>query len=124
MELSGHDLATLRRLEEELWHEDTRFDRPCMDRIFAPDFYEIGRSGRIHSREACLAGARQQILAVLPLPEFKVRLLQPGLAQTTYPSAVTYDGIVEHARRSSIWSLTPAGWILRFHQGTPFEKQA
>lgn len=24
-----------------------------------------------------------------------------------------------HARRTSIWRRTPAGWRIRFHQGTP-----
>jgi len=25
---------------------------------------------------------------------------------------------IEHARRSSIWSRTGDGWVMRFHQGT------
>jgi len=58
--------------------------------------------------------------ATLPLPAFRIRLLDPDTAQITYNSAVTYDGVVEHARRSSIWSRTENGWVLRFHQGTPY----
>ena len=33
-------------------------------------------------------------------------------------------GVVYHARRSSIWSRAGAGWLLRFHQGTPFNEGA
>lgn len=36
-------------------------------------------------------------------------------------SVVKYDGVVEKARRSSIWTRSSQGWVLRFHQGTPFE---
>jgi hypothetical protein len=123
MELSEMDRATIERLEEQLWREATRFDRKRMNEIFAPDFFEIGRSGRVWQREACLAIPRQPILAVLPLPELKVRLIQPDVAQVTYNSAVTFDGVIQYARRNSIWTRTAAGWQLRFHQGTPYETQ-
>lgn len=119
MELSKQDRAALKRLEEELWREETRFDGERMSDIIAPDFLEFGRSGRIYRREDSLAVPRQPIDAVLPLPDFDARLLHPDIAQVTYNSAVTYDGVVQHARRSSIWSRTPSGWVLRFHQGTP-----
>ena len=121
MDLSKQDRATLERLEEELWREETRFDRARMDAITAPDFLEFGRSGRIYRREDSLTVPRQPIDAVLPLPDFEARLLHPDIAQVTYNSAVRYDGVVQHARRSSIWSRTSGGWVLRFHQGTPYD---
>lgn len=123
MKLSKSDRTVLEHLEEELWREATRFDMARMSELIAPDFFEIGRSGRVWSREECLAAPLQTIQAVLPLPEFKVRLLQPDVAHVTYDSAVTYDGIVQRARRSSIWTRTSSGWQLRFHQGTPYEKK-
>ncbi|MDB6121443.1 MAG: hypothetical protein JWQ71_436 [Pedosphaera sp.] len=121
MELSKQDRAELERLEEELWREETRFDRKRMSEIIAPDFLEYGRSGRIYRREDSLAISRQPIDAVLPLPDFEARLLHQEVAQITYNSAVTYDGVVQRARRSSIWSRIPGGWVLRFHQGTPYD---
>jgi hypothetical protein len=63
---------------------------------------------------------RQPTLAVLPLPNLRIRLLDADTAQVTYDSTVRYDGEVEHGHRSSIWSRTADGWVLRFHQGTPF----
>jgi hypothetical protein len=121
MELSGRDRDRLERLEEELWREETRFDPRHMHEVLAPDFLEFGRSGRIYQREDTLAIPRGPIDAVLPLPAFRARLLHPDVAQVTYNSAVTYGGVVQHARRSSIWSRTPNGWALRFHQGTPYD---
>jgi hypothetical protein len=121
MELSKQDRDILERLEEELWREETRFDSKRMSEIIAPDFFEFGRSGRTYKREDSLAVPRQAIDAVFPLPDFTARLLHQDVAQVTYNSAVTYDGVIQHARRSSIWSRTPSGWVLRFHQGTPYD---
>lgn len=120
MQINSDDRETLKSLEEELWREETRFDTQRINEIIAPDFLEFGRSGRVYQRQDTLAVVRQTINAVLPLPEFHVRLLDENIAQVTYNSAVTYDGVVENARRSSIWSRTTSGWVLRFHQGTPF----
>jgi hypothetical protein len=124
VELSKQERETLERLEEELWREETRFDIVRMNEVIAPDFFEFGRSGRVYQREDTLAISRQPIEAVLPLPGFKARLLDRDVAQVTYNSAVTYDGEVLHARRCSIWSRTSGGWVLRFHQGTPFSTDA
>ncbi|MBD2356109.1 DUF4440 domain-containing protein [Tolypothrix sp. FACHB-123] len=121
MKISREDQETLERLEEELWREETRFDMERMNELIAQDFFEFGRSGRIYPREHTLAVARQKIDAVFPLPEFQARLLDENTAQVTYNSAVTYDGVVEYARRSSIWSRNHSAWVLRFHQGTPFQ---
>lgn len=120
MTLSQDEIAKLRRLEEDLWIAETRFDYDYMDQIFADDFTEIGRSGRVYTREELLFHEGNYIDAVLPLPNFSARLLTNDVAQVTYNSAVTYDGIVEHGRRSSIWSRKGDSWELRFHQGTPY----
>jgi hypothetical protein len=120
------DIATLRRLEEELWIAETRFDQAYMSEIFAPDFFEFGRSGRVWSRDQLLIKTGSSIEARLPLEDFAIREISSDVMQITYNSHVTYDGVVEHARRSSIWSRanTNAGWQLRFHQGTPFVPDA
>ena len=120
LQLTQEDRELLQRLEEDLWREETRFDIPYMERLLAEDFFEFGRSGRIYRREETLAVPRQPIEAVLPLPDFEVRLLTRDVAQVTYNSAVTYDGIVQKGRRSSIWFRAARGWVLRFHQGTPY----
>jgi hypothetical protein len=120
--ISQSDIATLRRLEEELWIAETRFDETYMNEIFAPDFFEFGRSGRVWSRAELISKGAPSIAAVLPLPDLAVREISNDVVQVTYNSAVTYDGIAEYGRRSSIWSraTTRVGWQLRFHQGTPF----
>jgi hypothetical protein len=120
MEPGSEDRAALERLEESLWRPETRFDRKLMEEVIAHDFFEFGRSGRIYERADTLGAAPQPIDIVLPLPDFKVRLLNADTAQVTYNSAVTSNGVVDYGRRSSIWSRTGRGWVLRFHQGTPY----
>jgi len=121
LQLTQADRALLQRLEEDLWREETRFDSPYMEQLLAEDFFEIGRSGRVYRRVDTLAVPRQPIEAVLPLPDFDARLLTEDMAQVTYNSAVTYDGVLQKGRRSSIWSRASNGWVIRFHQGTPYD---
>ena len=119
-EISDHDKATLQRLEESLWIAETRFDLSYMETVLAPDFYEFGRSGRVYDRGATLEIESAPFDAVIPLPDLKIRLLTPDVAQLTYNSQVNYPGGAENGRRSSIWTRTGVSWQLRFHQGTSY----
>jgi hypothetical protein len=120
--ITSADRDALVALETAMWREATRFDPVFMQRHLAPDFFEFGRSGRRWAREAILAMPRHPIDVVLPLPDLELRALDAGTVLVTYRSEAVYEGVVEHARRSSIWSRDAAfGWVLRFHQGTPFE---
>lgn len=120
-QLTQADRELLQRLEEDLWREETRFDIPYMEQLLAEDFFEFGRSGRVYRREETLSVPRQPIEATLPLPDFDARLLTADVVQVTYNSAVIYDGVLQKGHRSSIWSRSGPGWVLRFHQGTPYE---
>jgi hypothetical protein len=121
MQLLAEDIAELTRLEEAMWIAATRFDAAFQQERFASDFFEFGRSGRIYARERVMLTGGREIKARLPLDQLRIRRLDESTAQVTYNSHVEYDGVVEHARRSSIWTKTGGGWVMRFHQGTPFE---
>jgi len=121
--LNKTQFEEIRQLEESLWRAESRFDKLLMDKVFAPDFFEFGRSGRTYSRTEMLFNEDeiQKIKATLPLPEFHARHLSKNVVQVTYISEVIYDGVVLRGIRSSIWSLMEGRWRLRFHQGTPVE---
>jgi hypothetical protein len=121
MEISSEDREILERLEQELWREETRLDKQRMNELIAPDFFEFGRSGRVWQRQDTLAAVPHTKDIIPPLPEFHIRLFDENIAQVSYDSAFIYDGVVEHTHRSSIWSRKTSGWVLRFHQGTPFQ---
>ena len=61
------DPSDLPSLEHALWRAATTFDRAMMERTFAPDFVEFGRSGAFYTREVMLAApnAAQDVQAVL-----------------------------------------------------------
>ncbi len=119
--LTPDDIETLTRLEESLWRAETRYDPALMDQIFADDFFEFGRSGRIYPREDLIlpASAAQPIDVRLPLPCLKFTVIDTNSVLVTYVSEVRRElGNVERANRSSIWSRRDGAWQLRFHQGT------
>lgn len=120
--LNTSDFENIKKLEESLWIGSTRFDRDLMDQVFAPDFFEYGRSGRTYQRSEMLFDKSDQIDigATIPLPEFQARLISDDVVQTTYVSELRTGDLVELGRRSSIWSRIDGRWQLRFHQGTPF----
>lgn len=118
IEISDEEVNVLRTLEEDLWRRETRFDNQYMERVFAEDFFEFGRSGRIYTRRESLSHEPQDINAILPLTNFEIRLLTPDVAQVTYESRVISGGVETRGNRSSIWTRSGGTWVLRFHQGT------
>ncbi len=115
------DRAALIELEESMWREETRFDLAFQELRFAPDFVEFGRSGRTYTRQQIIRTDARPIQAILPLPNLQVRVLDVNTVQLTYDSEVIYDCVAEYAHRGSIWSRAKGSWIMRFHQGTPYE---
>lgn len=113
------DFKALKKLEESLWKDETRFDLAYMEQILTPDFFEFGRSGRIYTREDTLAVPTQKTKAVLT--QFKAHVVDTHTVLVTYVSEVLFyeDGEIEKANRSSLWLKTSKGWQIRFHQGTP-----
>lgn len=110
--------AELRKLEQSLWIAETRFDPDYMEQVLAPDYIEFGRSGRTYSRSELLAVPAAEIVANLPLKDFKVQQVTADVFLVTYISEVRYEQ-VQIANRSSVWSKASGRWQFHFHQGTP-----
>ena len=108
----------LEHLEEGLWLE-SRFDRAWMDRVLHPDFTEVGRSGRIHTRDGVLDTPAVSFTIDLPLEDYRLSLIDEDVALVRYISHVIDEGRPAPAHRTSVWVNTNQGWQLRFHQGTP-----
>jgi hypothetical protein len=112
------DLAQLPALEHSLWAEDTRFDRALMDRTFAPDFFEFGRSGRRYTRDEMLFGPLDTQEIDATLHNLALHPLAQDVVLVTYQSEAHYPEGTEWGNRSSIWDRSSGAWQLRFHQGT------
>ncbi len=118
--LSQSELGELRKLEEDLWKTETRFNEPYMRELMSTDFVEYGRSGRIYNLEEILSIEPRSIEVTFPLPDLEVRQLSDDVVQVTYNSIINAVEGIEYAHRSSIWSRSNGNWKLRFHQGTPY----
>jgi hypothetical protein len=103
-----------------MWRAETRFDLAFQEARFAPGFFEFGRSGRVYNRAQIIRTDKHPIEA--SLENFTLVELGENTVLVTYNSVAVFGGVREHARRSSIWSRSPAGWVMRLHQGTPFDR--
>jgi uncharacterized protein YhfF/GNAT superfamily N-acetyltransferase len=88
--------------------------------VLAPDFAEIGASGRRWTRAEIL-----EVLHADPpdpsisIEAFAVADLDPGVVLATYDTrGIAPDGTEHRSRRSSIWLRGDDRWQLRFNQGT------
>ena len=117
------DLEALYALEVSLWRSESRYDLAHQEKIFAPNCFEFGRSGKRYTREDLIAADGPPLQAKLPLAFFHVRMLSADVALVTYVSQVTRDGAIERANRSSLWARHGVSWQLHFHQGTPINER-
>lgn len=87
--------------------------------MLAPDFTEIGGSGRLWGRAEFLdAMGGFPSTTGLVMSELEAQVPGPGLVLVKYVS--TLHG--SSTRRSSLWGQTTDGWRVQFHQGTALAK--
>jgi ribonuclease HI len=105
----------LRRAEVELLTSTVRRDAKRVGELLAPDFVEIGRSGKRWDRESIIATLRDEEPQPTPVTDdWEFTALTAGLTLVTYViRAPDHD-----SRHSSIWDTTTGSPVLRFHQGT------
>lgn len=116
--MADNDAPTLRRLEESLWERSTRFDRSYMEVVLADDFFEIGRSGRVWTRQEVITTQAHDIVVELPLADFVIHMISNDVALVTYRTVVPGKAS-EGDNRASLWRRSGGRWQLVFHQGTP-----
>jgi hypothetical protein len=114
---------------QELVQREPIFHRPewgltraDFERMTAPDFWEIGASGRRYSRAFVLDELEQryQVRGENPAPDslkasgFHCRQLSGDVYLLTY----TLLQGERKTRRTTIWQRTAKDWKIVFHQGT------
>ncbi|MEM7708128.1 MAG: DUF4440 domain-containing protein [Pseudomonadota bacterium] len=106
-------LATkLRELENRLLQPSVREDAQTAGELLAPEFMEIGQSGKVYDKTQVLEAMKAEPLTEgLVAEEFAARQLAADIVLVTYRCKATL--------RSSIWRKTAGRWQLVFHQGTP-----
>lgn len=111
----------LRAQEPVFHHLRPGCTRADVEAMTAADYWEVGASGTIYDREACVAilvarYARPDYdpMAGMLVEDFAVRDLGAGTWLATY--RLVEDGRV--TRRATVWHWNGARWVAQYHQGT------
>ncbi len=100
-----------------------RNTRSSLERLLAPDFREIGSSGRLYGFEEIITALLQEPAdgTTRTLTDFEIQPLAANVMLATYRSERTApDAPSVRSLRSSIWRRDADGiWRMVFHQGTP-----
>lgn len=89
-----------------------------LEALLAPEFVEIGSSGRVFDRAQTVASLQSEPTLLRTASNFRVQLLAPTVALVTY-SVCRHSQPEVRSLRSSLWQQNPNGeWQMRFHQGT------
>ena len=115
-----HSVLEELRRREPIFHTE-RFGRTLEDfqNSTAPDFWEVGASGRRYSRDFILGMRSREELADADVAGWKatgfgLRRLGPDCYLLTY----TLDQAGRLTRRATIWEKAAPGWRIVYHQGT------
>jgi hypothetical protein len=119
--VTENDSAVQAAIEGELrlLAPDVRRSPELLGALLHPDFHEFGASGRHWDRASIIAaltsgpdpGSRPAVASHLRGVQ-----LAPDLVHVTYDT----ERNGSRAHRSSLWRRAGEGWLLYFHQATPF----
>ena len=89
------------------------------ERVVAPEYWEVGASGRRYSREFILRGLEERppvnaAEAGWGCSDFGLR----RMGSETYLLTYTLDQAGRITRRATVWQKTGEGWRILYHQGT------
>ncbi|MFE9724173.1 DUF4440 domain-containing protein [Streptomyces sp. NPDC005794] len=96
-----------------------RASADVMATLLHPDFREIGTSGRLWERDTIIAMLTAPD-APCPGPLTASRMRGDQLAADLVHLTFDTESKGLRSHRSSLWRLTRSGWLLYFHQATPF----
>ena len=125
-EVFTHTAPDLLSVLEELRRREPIFHTPQFgttladfERATAPEYWEVGASGRRYSREFILSTLEQNP----PINAASVywQSYDHGLRRLgsdTYLFTYTLCQAERLTRLATIWQITPEGWRILYHQGT------
>ncbi|MGV8966294.1 MAG: hypothetical protein ACOH2F_08440 [Cellulomonas sp.] len=123
-------LTELMAREPALDHRELVHSAETFDAETADDFWEVGASGRVYSRDYLRSVALQRlqdtgvdarITAGWTTEDHNIRRLGPDTYLVTYQ----LNGQGRRTRRATIWRSSPAkGWHVLYHQGTVINEPA
>ncbi|WP_335871733.1 nuclear transport factor 2 family protein [Bacillus sp. 2205SS5-2] len=105
----------LRRLEEKLLQPEVRSSQLELQKLLAPNFFEIGSSGKVLYQNEPISKAGIPTVD-MSLSEFTIHPMSEEIVLATYK---VYNATKhQHTLRSSLWKKVQNQWKMVFHQGT------
>jgi hypothetical protein len=116
-------LNKLKLLEPLIYAANDGKQREYFDQLLAPEFWEVGASGKKYSRQFVLdvLDERQRRPAAEAWQATEFHLQE--VAANTFLLTYTLHQSSRTSRRSTLWRDTPTGWSLVYHQGTVVESR-
>ena len=119
-------VAVIDIVAQELAAREPIFHRPefgtsrhDFDAMLDPDFWEVGASGRVYSRQFVLDTLEQRhkspVMERLTVSDFACRRVAADVYLVSYQ--LEQDG-GRLSRRSTLWRNSAEGWKILYHQGT------
>ena len=102
-------------LETSLFLKEYLNDKDYLEKIFHPDFMEIGKTGNIYRKKETIDALYGSDDRNIKITGFEVRVMSLSMYRVNYVSTHE-DGT--RVYRTSIWMETLLGLVLYFHQGT------
>lgn len=112
--------ADFHALESRLIDAEVRQSRAELETLLAPDFREIGTSGRLTTRAQVLASLATPGQVAFEIENLECLPLGDRAVLVTYRATArrTDTGQTSRSARTTVWTLTDAGWQAVFHQGS------
>lgn len=112
------------RLELSVLDPETRATPAVLEVLLAPEFLQIGATGRRFTRADLIAALARDVPGEHSASGFECVELAPGLMQLRYQSMTRSAMAHRRTLRSSLWRHDGAAWRMVFHQGTPVPDHA
>lgn len=109
---------------EPVFHKVSRSaGREHLEQLMVKDFFEIGASGRIYTREHVLdrilsRWERDEPEVANEIEEFVVRQIGPHAYLATYTLQQPDGHAKRTSRRATVWTDRAGHWQVIYHQGT------
>jgi hypothetical protein len=116
-------VAELRSREPVFHNEPRDGGQEHLEAMTVADFFEIGASGRIYSREHVIERVlarheRDEPVLEHEIEEFFVREIGPNAYLATYTMQLPDGPATRTTRRASVWTDRSGHWQVIYHQGT------
>lgn len=102
-------------LETSLFLKEYLNDKEYLEKIFHPDYMEIGKTGNVYNRKETIDALYGSDDRNIKITSFEVRAMSLSMYRVNYVSTHE-DGT--RVYRTSIWMETLLGLVLYYHQGT------